>query len=378
MKKIKAGVIGLGFIGVAHIEALRRLGYVDVVAVTTRNNVNKKAETLSVNKAFEDYREMIDTMDLDTVHICTPNNTHKEMAIYALEKGIHVICEKPLCCSLEEAEEMVHAAEKSGKVAALNFHNRFYPMAYQMRQMVLDGSIGDVLSIHGSYIQDWLLYNSDFSWRVLREESGKMRAVSDIGSHWIDLAEFITGKRVTEVLAEFSIYHKKRKIPLVPVKSFGIDTPKSLEYREIDVETEDIATIMFRFEGDVIGTAMISELFAGAKNTMSIAIAGSEKSLQWNVENSNNLFIGQRNQPDLVMQKDFSLLHEKAGRLVGYPGGHGEGFPDSFKQNFNSIYRSIMGDNAPCDFATFSDGLHSTRILEKIYESAQNRCWVKI
>ena len=379
MKKLRAGVVGIGFIGAVHIEQLRRLGNVDVVAITDSVDPQKKAESLCVPKGYDNYREMIDNEQLDCVHICTPNNTHYEIAVYALERGVHVVCEKPMTCTVEEARKMRDLAKEKGLLGAMNFNCRFYPMAYQMRQMVKSGEVGEIYTIHGGYLQDWLYYDTDYSWRLEPEASGASRAFADIGSHWIDLVEYVTGHRVVEVLADFEIFHKTRKKPLKPIDTYSGMALRPEDYQEVPIETEDYATVLFHLDNGAHACCNISQVFAGRKNQMLVSVAGSKCSMHWDSENSNALWVGRRETRNGELVKDPSILDDKTKTVISYPGGHVEGFPDTFKQNFKQIYAKIAADDtSPGDFATFDDGLREMLLCEKIIQSAKERRWVSV
>ena len=379
MKTFKAGVVGTGFIGVAHVEALRRLGNVEVLAITDSQSPEIKAKTMNIPNSFTDYKKMIDTLDLDAVHICTPNNTHHEIAMYAMKKGINVICEKPMTKTLDEAKDMYEYSKKHNIVNAVNFHNRFNPMVHQLKRMVAHGDLGEIFSIHGAYTQDWLLLDTDFNWRINSKESGKTRAVADIGSHWIDTIEYVTNLKVTEVFAEFLTYHKTRKKILNPVETFSTINLADSKYDEVKIDTEDIAMIMLRFDNGAIGNAFISQMFSGRKNKISIFIGGSKQSAEWDSERLNELIIGERDSYNKLFDKDPAILNPETQSIVNYPGGHVEGFPDTFKQCFKQVYNSIETNNNNLnDFATFKDGYRQMLLEEKIFESAHNKKWIKI
>lgn len=378
MRKFRAGVIGAGFVGIAHIEALRRLGNVEVVALTGHQDAAEKAASLCIPYHFTDYRQMIDTMELDMVHICTPNDTHFEMAMYAMEHEVHVLCEKPMTISVEEARILAHTAKEKNLINAVNYHNRFYPITHHMRQMIKEGQLGSILSIHGGYIQDWLLYETDFNWRLISSKSGKTRAVADIGSHWLDLIEYITGLKITEVMADFGTFYKHRKRSINSTQTFAKVLNPAKSYENVEIDTEDFACILLRFDNGAIGNTTISQMYAGEKNKISVLIGGTEMSAHWDSNDINNLIIGRRNEPNLVLTKDPGLLHQESRELASYPGGHAEGFPDAFKQAFKQIYASIENPSIVKDYATFEDGWRQMLICEKIYESAHTGKWAAI
>lgn len=366
MNKLKAAVIGSGFIGAAHVDALKRLPGVEVVALVDIVDAKRKAEELDIPYGFADYRQMMEQCKPDCIHICTPNHTHKEIAIYAFEHGVNVICEKPMARNTEEAQEMLAAAETSGMVHAVNFHNRFYPASHQLRNMMKEGDLGEIYGIHGGYLQDCFSQESDFNWRMLSKNGGSTRVTSDIGSHWIDLAEYLMDSKVKEVFAEFQTDLPIRKMM------------QGDEQKEVAVDTEDTSYIMLRFESGAIGNAVFSQVFQGKKNQILIQVSGSQVSAEWDSENIGDLSLGYRNEANRLLTKDRSLFHPSTAPIITYPGGHVEGFPDAFKQNFTAIYHSIRGQETTGSFATFADGLHQMEILDKLLESSKTGRWVSL
>lgn len=366
MKRLKAAVIGMGFIGFAHVEALRRVPYVDVVAIADPFGAQEKAAQLGVPAGYADYVEMMDVCKPDCVHICTPNSTHMEIAMAAIQRGIHVVCEKPMARNADEAEQMVEAVKQSGVIGALNFHNRYYPIPYRMRRMVQEGELGEIYHVQGGYLQDWLQYKTDFSWKLLSSQCGKTRATADLGSHWIDLAEYVTGQKVTEVFAEFKTVYPQRT-------QMTENGPA-----DVDIDTEDFSCVILRFSGGAVGTATFSAVFAGKKNQTVLQVAGTKQSLEWDNERVNDLLIGRRDGPNGLLTKDPSLVDNATASIISYPGGHAEGFPDAFKQNFTAIYQAIRGEKPANPFATFEDGLHMMQVCDALYESAQSGKWVSL
>lgn len=366
MKRLKAAVVGMGFIGVAHVEALRRVPYVDVVAIADTFGVQEKAERLGVPKAFSDYREMMDVCKPDCVHVCTPNSMHTEVVMAAIQRGIHVVCEKPMARDAQEAQKMVDAIRDSGLVGALNFHNRYYPIPYRMRRMVQNGELGQIYHVQGSYLQDWLQHKTDFSWKLLSAQCGKTRATADLGSHWMDLAEYVTGQKITEVFAEFKTVYPRR----IQMTENGP--------QDVDIDTEDFSCILLRFDGGAVGTATFSAVFSGKKNQTVLQVAGTKRSLEWDNEKVNDLLIGRRDEPNELLTKDPSLVDNNTASIISYPGGHAEGFPDAFKQNFTAIYSAIRGETPANPFATFADGLHMMKVCDSLYESAHTSRWIAV
>jgi len=378
-KILRAGIIGVGFIGAVHAEQLRRLGNVEVVALADEVDAEIKAGALFVPGAYSSYKEMIDKENLDCIHICTPNNTHFEIAMYALEHGVNVVCEKPMTTTAEEADKLLAFAKEKGLIHAMNFNCRFYPMVYQMREMAKSGQIGDVYTIHGGYLQDWLYLDTDYSWRLEPELSGESRAFADIGSHWVDLVEFVTGLKVTEVLADFETFHKTRKKPKVAIDTYSGMALRPEDYDTVPITTEDYATVLFHLSNGAHACCNISQVFAGRKNQMIVAIAGSKCSLYWDSELSNEVWIGRRECDNGQLVKDPSILAAGTKSVISYPGGHVEGFADTFKQNFKQIYLAIEAGSADnLDFADFGAGAREMNLCAKILQSARERRWVEV
>jgi predicted dehydrogenase len=379
MKKMRTGVIGVGFIGAAHIEALRRLGYVEVVALAAARDAEKKAEALFVPKGYADYREMIDREALDAVHICTPNSMHYEMAMYAMEKGVSVLCEKPLTVTAAEARKLRDYARENSIVTCVNFNLRLNPQVVQMKEMVRAGDVGAIRSVHGSYLQDWLFFDTDYSWRLDPKLSGQSCAFADIGSHWIDMVETIIGQKAVEVFADFETMHKTRKKPLKPIDTYSGMALRPEDYQEIPVSVEDYCTVLFHFDGGAKGVCTISQAYAGRKNQTIISLSGSKASLHWDSEQGNELWMGRRETYNQQIVKDPSILYEETRKVISYPGGHTEGFPDTHKQNFAKFYQAVEAKDASVrDFASFEAGYREMLLCERICESAKTRQWVQI
>ncbi len=379
MKKMRAGIIGIGFIGAAHIEALRRLGYVEVVALADAQGAKEKAAELFVPRGYDDYKEMIDKEDLDAVHICTPNFLHHEMAMYAIAKGVAVMVEKPFTVTLKEAQELDAFAKEKKIVAGVNHTLRMFPQVMEMKALMEKGEVGDVFAVHGCYLQDWLYFDTDWNWRLESAVSGKTRAFSDIGSHWIDMVENIIGQKAVELLAEFRTVHEIRKKPIKEIETFSGVSLKPEDYEEKKIDTEDWCTILFKFEKGALGCVNVSQVTAGRKNQQVIEISGSKCSLKWDSEDSNELWIGRRDAYNQKVPKDPSLVEPMAAEVIGYPGGHVEGYPDTFKMQFKKFYEAISKrETVNVEFATFEDGVREMLLNDKVYESASKRAWITI
>ena len=378
-------VVGTGFIGPVHVEAIRRLGY-QVVGIlgSSPERGSTRAREMGVPKAYASFAELLADPAVDSVHITTPNKTHFQMSRDALIAGKHVVCEKPLAMNSEESRQLVGiASAHPSQVAAVNYNIRFYPLALQAYDMIRAGEIGDILSVQGSYTQDWLLLPTDWNWRLVSEEGGELRAVADIGTHWLDLVTFITGLRVESTMADMATFIKTRKRPKRAVATFKAKEagePASGDYEDVQIRTEDYATVMLRFAGGARGVMTVSQMVAGRKNRLYYEVAGTKASLAWDSERPSELWIGRRDRANEVLLRDPSLATPSAARFINYPGGHNEGFPDTFKQCFRAFYRSIeTGDFAAAPaFPTFADGHREILVCEAILKSHRQGQWVKV
>lgn len=378
---IKAAIVGTGFIGPAHLEALRRLPYVEVSALVEVNQelADEKAKQLGIPNAYT-FENMLKQSDIDVVHICTPNFLHFAQAKAVLLAGKHVICEKPLAVKIEEAEELVALAAIKGLVNTVHFNLRYYPMVRQMKTMREKGELGEVYSIMGSYLQDWLFLQTDYNWRLEPDKSGDSRAIADIGSHLLDITEYVTGLKITEVMADFSTVHKTRLKPLKNIETYSGKMLSMDDYQEVPINTEDHATVLLRFDNGSKGSITVSQVNAGRKNRLNVEIAGSKSNFEFNSERPNELWIGKRESANGQLMKDPSLFHAEASALVSFPGGHNEGFPDTSKQMFKEVYAAIREGKQPekASFPTFADGLRELMIGERIIESNKKQAWVQV
>jgi predicted dehydrogenase len=379
MKRYRAGVVGTGFMGRTHLEALRRLGSVDVKAVagTSLEKAQALATAFGADRATADYREIIEDPAIDAVHICTPNSLHFPIAEAALHAGKHVLCEKPLAKSSREGKQLVRVAEEK-KLRNCTCHNlRYYPMVQQMRRMREDEDLGEILVVQGTYSQDWLLYDTDWNWRIESAANGPSRVMADIGSHWCDMAEHITGERITSICADLQIFHPRRKRPKHSVETFTGKMLRPEEYDSVPIDTEDFGSAIFRIGERGRGAFTASQVSAGRKNRLGIEIYGSKGSVAWDQERPDELWIGNRNTSNQTIVKDPALLKPGARAYADYPGGHSEGYPDTFKQVFRRFYQSIEDPDA-VEYPQFADGLRQLIILEGELESSRKRAWVEI
>jgi predicted dehydrogenase len=385
MDTVNVAIIGSGFMGAAHMDALRRVPGVNVVAIASIDTPRAKelADQFGVPNVFEDWRALLDRPDVHAVHNCTPNNLHYAVNKALIEAGKHVLSEKPLTMTSQESTDLVRLARERGVVTAINFNYRGYPLVQQARGMVQRGELGELFLVHGHYLQDWLLYDTDYNWRLESAVSGASRAVADIGSHWCDRVQFVTGRPIVRVYAHQFRAHETRKKPKQQVETYkGKELGAPQEYDEVPIDTEDGAFVLAEFAGGLRGSLVVSQVSAGRKNRQWIEVDGSKSALSWNQEEPNSLWVGYRDRPNAVLIKDPSLLDATARDFAHYPGGHPEGYPDGPRNLFRNLYRYIRGGKKPgtdaADFPTFEDGHAEVVIVEKVLESHASNAWVDV
>jgi predicted dehydrogenase len=378
LTSLRAGVIGTGFIGPVHVEALRRLG-INVAAICDVGPLAAKAaERLAIPQAFSDYRELLASPDIDAVHITTPNRFHCEMSLAALRAGKHVVCEKPLAMNTSETARVVKAARAAKRVFAVNYNLRFYPAVLQLRQRVQRDELGEIIHVNGSYMQDWLFKDTDYNWRLLPKEGGTLRAVSDIGTHWMDTVSFILKARITSVLADLSTWHKQRRRPLGEIQTYA-KADENMKYATYKVQTDDFGNILLQFSNGTRGNLAVSQVAAGRKNCLRLEIYGSKKSAWWCSEQPEMLHFGNRDGANETALRATQAFGDGAAGFMDYPSGHVEGFPDTLKMNFRSIYSAIAGrETPPALFATAEDGHAEVAVCEAIIKSNRARAWTKV
>jgi predicted dehydrogenase len=373
MKRIGMGLVGPGFVGAHHIDAVRRLGFVDVVAVAASSDASarRKADALGIPKAYGSFEALVADPDVHVVHNTTPNYLHGPVIMAALARGKHVISDKPLAMTADEARRLLDAATNAGVVHAVTFNYRGNPLIQQAREMIARGEIGPVHFVHGTYLQDWLLETTDFSWRLEPEKGGASSAIGDIGSHWCDLVQHVIGQRIVEVLADLTTVIETRMKPSSSTEAFA----RSEGAREpFSVRSEDLATVLVRFEGGAKGSFSVGQVCAGHKNDLWFEASGRTASLGWRQEHQNELWIGRRDGPNGMLLKDPSLLNDAARPYAHLPGGHQEAWADAFCNVMRDVYGFIASGKAPGDrkppaFATFEDGYRAAAIVDAILES---------
>ena len=374
-----AAVIGTGFIGTVHVEALRRIG-VDVRGVlgSTPERGAARAVSLNVPRAYADLDEILADPRVEVVHVTSPNDLHASQALAILDAGKHVVCEKPLAMTAGESAALVARAAATGLVNATNFNIRFYPLNQHAHELVTGGGLGEVRLVTGRYFQDWLLLDSDWNWRLQPERGGALRAVGDIGSHWLDLMTFVTGQHVAEVMADLTTFIETRREPTGPVETFS--TERSAETVSRDIATEDAATILLRFDGGARGAVSISQISPGRKNSLVFEIDGSDGAWGWDSEQPDQAWQGHRERPNEILIRNPALMNATGQAAAALPGGHVEGFFDTFCAHFRAVYADVVA-GAPSSrpgYPTFADGHDEMLVGEAIARSAREGRWVAV
>jgi len=376
---VRAAVIGTGFVGTIHVEALRRIG-VDVRGVlgSTFERGSERAAALGVRHAYPTFEALLDDPAIDVVHVTSPNDLHVPQARAILAAGKHVVCEKPLAMNAEESAALVDDAARSGLVNAVNFNVRFYPLHQHVREIVGDGALGAVRFVTGHYLQDWLLLPTDWNWRLEPDKGGSLRAVGDIGSHWIDLVQFLTHVRITEVMADLATFLDVRQQPAEPVETFS--TRRAGEASAREMATEDVASILLRFENGARGALAVSQISAGRKNSLRWELDGSSGAAAWDSETPDHLWLGYRERPNEILLRNPALMGEAGRTASALPGGHVEGFADTFASLFRAVYADVLAGK-PSDvpvYATFADGHDEMLVNDAIAASAANGRWTRV
>jgi predicted dehydrogenase len=371
--ELRAGVVGTGFIGAVHVDALRRLG-VEVTGVV--GSSSERAEAKRLAPAYESYDALLADERVDVVHLTTPNYLHYPQVKAALEARKHVVCEKPLALSATETQELLELAEGSGLVHCTNFNIRFYPQVQEARARVRRGDLGDIWNVHGGYLQDWLLFPTDWNWRLEPDKGGALRAVADIGSHWLDLVQFVTGLEVEQVFADLKTTIPVRRRPTGRVETFA--DAGDAERVDVPMSTEDLGHILVRFRGGGRGSCVISQVAAGRKNAVGFEVDGSQGSLAWRGEAPEELWLGHRDEPNGMLLRNPGLMDAAAVGTTHLPAGHAEGFADTFRELYRAVYRSVAAGEAGDDYPTFRDGHVENVLGEAIARSNNDERWVEV
>lgn len=375
---IAAAVIGTGFIGSVHLATLRRLG-IPVAGVLGSSPARgaERARALGVARAYGSLQELLADPMVQVVHVTSPNVAHYDQVRQILAAGKHVVCEKPLAMTSAQSAEMLAMARASGRVAAVCYNTRFYPLNQHAHGMMAAGELGDLRLITGQFHQDWLALDSDWNWRLEVEEGGPLRSVSDIGTHWVDLTSFITGKRPVSVMADLATFVPIRQKPLGPVETFSTARGASEPRR---IATDDAATILLRYEGGGRGVLTTSQISHGRKGLLAWDISGAQASAAWSAETPESLWIGHRGAPNQILLRDPSLMNPLGAAAAALPGGHAEGFADTWAAFFTQVYRDVArGGRGPgSTWASFEDGHQEMLFCDAVLASAARGAWVDV
>ena len=383
MKQIKVGIIGMGFIGAAHIDALRRVGGVELVAVADARGpaAEQKAKEYGIPKFFNHADALISDPEIQVVHNCTPNHLHLEINQKVIAAGKHIFSEKPLAMDSAQSSQMLELLRnRPDTVAGVNFCYRMNALVQDAKNRIAAGEIGRPYLIHGSYLQDFLLFDTDYNWRVEPEYAGVSRCVADIGSHWMDLAQTMTGAKIMEVCANLVVALPTRKKPTAQVATFSVNP--DAHYEEKAVQTEDYGGVLLKFDNGASGVFQCSEVSAGRKNFIDIEVDGSKASYHWQHELSDHMWKGNRDTNNEEIIRNPNFLSQEARRYAHLAAGHPEGWNDAFRNNLEAFYEFIRMGKKPgvdrADFATFEDGHYIMRLTEAIVKSDKERRWVHI
>lgn len=379
ISQIGAAVIGTGFIGAVHVQALRRLGVsVEGVLGSSLERGRERAAALNIGRAYQSLDELLADPKVKVVHVTSPNHAHYAQVKQILAAGRHVICEKPLAMTAKESGEMLGLAAAQKVIAAVCYNTRFYPLNQHAHGMVANGELGDIRLVTGLFHQDWLAKASDWNWRLEVEQGGTLRSVGDIGTHWVDLVCFITGLRVQSVFAELSTFIVERQKPLGPIETFAKSTTQNTLPQKI--VTDDAAMILLRFTNGARGLMSTSQISHGRKSAMNWDIAGSASSAAWQSEASENLWLGHRDEPNQILLRDGNLMNRLGASTASLPGGHVEGFADTFHAMFRQIYADVdQGSRSPSStYASFDDGHYEMLFCEAVLKSAKEESWADV
>ena len=373
-KTLRTGVVGTGFIGVVHVDALRQIG-IEVAGVV--GSTPERAAAKGIAPAYESYEALLADDRVDVVHLTTPNDLHYPQAKQALAAGKHVVCEKPLAMTSAESAELLELAERSGLVHCTNFNIRFYPLVQEARARVRAGDLGAVWNVHGAYLQDWLATPEDWNWRLEPTRGGELRAVGDIGSHWMDLAQFVTGRRITELLADLATAIPVRRRPVGEVETFA--DAADVERVDAPMATEDLAHILVRFEDGARGSCVLSQVSFGRKNALRLEVDGSLGALAWDGERHEELWLGHRDRGNELLLRNAPLMRPEAAHRTRLPVGHAEGFVDTFRELYRAVYADVArgGPSEEPDYPTFLDGHVQNLLCDAVARSHSDRAWVQ-
>ena len=374
MSKLGMGLVGPGFIAAHHLDAVRRLGDVDIIGIagSSLDSAKKRARELGIAHAYASYRELLADPAVQVVHNTTPNHLHKEISLAALRAGKHVISDKPLAANVQESRELFDAARDAGVANVVTFNYRGHALVQQARAMIAKGKLGAPVLVHGRYLQDWLTDERTYTWRLDPTLGGASSALGDIGSHWCDLAEHVTGARITAVLADLHTAVPVREAPLASAKAFARQR-KSAQRRKVAISSEDLACVLLRFDNGARGNLVVGQVLPGHKNDLRLEVNGRLASLAWQQEQPNELWIGHHTQANTLLTRDPALLDTSARGYAHLPAGHPEAWADAFRNLISDAYAWIRKggtpDTKPAALPSFADGYRNSLVIDAMLRS---------
>lgn len=380
-KVLRVAIAGAGMMGQAHIDALRRIPWVEVVAVADSHGKPLEAmeQSQGMPRFYTDWNQMLQETKPDAVHVCLPNVLHYEACKKAIEAGCHVFCEKPLAMGVAQGEELCRLAQKHHVGTGINFNYRHNAAVREIRERILSQDAGSIYLVHGSYLQDWLMYDTDYSWRLDPKENGASRAIADIGSHWFDTVQYATGRKIISVFATTFTAITQRKKPVGQVQTF--QQVKERDGIMVPVHTEDGAVIQLRLDNGVLGALVVSQVSGGHKNALNLEVDCSSYSMVWNQEDADKLWVSSRRQGKQIIYTSPSTLQGGAREYDCLPEGHAGNWRDALLHSIKSFYLSICDGSyvgEAHDYATFRDGCNIMRLVDACLESSQKGCWIDI
>ncbi|SEM49193.1 Predicted dehydrogenase [Luteibacter sp. UNCMF331Sha3.1] len=367
------GLVGPGFIAAHHLDAVRRLGNVEVIGIagSSLESTKKRARELNAGRAYAGYRELLADPAVHVVHNTTPNHLHREVSLAALRAGKHVISDKPLAATMEESRELYEAARDANLAHVVTFNYRGYPLVQQARAMIAKGKIGKSVFVHGCYLQDWLTDERAYTWRLDPKLGGASSALGDIGSHWCDLAEHVTGARIVEVLADLHTVVAEREVPDTAAKAFAGKAKAPGKKRRIT--SEDVASVLLRFDNGARGCVTVGQVLPGHKNDLRLEVNGREGSIAWRQEQPNELWLGHHAKANTVLTRDPALMDPTARGYAHLPAGHPEAWADAFRNIIADAYawirRDARADAKPIALPTFADGYRNSLLVDAMLRS---------
>lgn len=374
MSKLGMGLVGPGFIAAHHLDAVRRLVDVDIIGIagSSPDSAKKRARELGVAHAYASYRELLADPAVQVVHNTTPNHLHKEISLAALRAGKHVISDKPLAANVQESRELFDAARDAGVANVVTFNYRGHALVQQARAMIAKGKLGAPVLVHGRYLQDWLTDERTYTWRLDPKLGGASSALGDIGSHWCDLAEHVTGARISAVLADLHTAVPVREAPLASAKAFAKQN-KSTQRRKVTISSEDLACVLLRFDNGARGSLLVGQVLPGHKNDLRLEVNGRLASLAWQQEQPNELWIGHHAQANTLLTRDPALLDTSARSYAHLPAGHPEAWADAFRNLISDAYAWIRKggtpDTKPAALPSFADGYRNSLVIDAMLRS---------